>query len=136
MTDYRPRIPLLIGVLMAGLATAFSGCDSLLFPTEEFTIRVDSISAPAAIGPDDTLTVRFFGWVGSSGCSRLERVEKALGPGGMQVKFHGERSGSDCTQMPVALEHEERVPPSLQDPFTIKVVQPSGPPLEQVVRIE
>ena len=121
---------------MAGLAAGVSGCDSLLFPTKDFTIQVDSISAPAAIGPDDTLTVRFFGLVGTSGCFRLERVEKALGLDGMQVKFHGERRGSNCTQMPVVLEHVELVPPPLQDPFTITVLQPSGPPLEEVVRIE
>jgi hypothetical protein len=38
--------------------------------------------------------------------------------------------------MLVPLEHEERVLPPLQDPFTIKVLQPSGPSLERVVRIE
>jgi hypothetical protein len=80
--------------------------------------------------------VQFYGRIGSSGCYRLARVEKQVALGGVEIRFHGERKGGDCVQVPVALEHEVRVPPPLQHPFTIKVMQPSGPPLEQVVRIE
>jgi hypothetical protein len=121
---------------MIVLAAMNAGCDSLLFPTKDYTIQVDSVSAPAAIGAAETLVIGFFGTVGGNGCHRLVRVEKHLEPGGLQLRFHGERRGSDCTQMPVPLEHEERVLPPLQDPFTIEVLQPSGPSLERVVRIE
>lgn len=132
----RPQVPLAALAVLSVLAAAAAGCDSLLFPTEEYIIEVDSLSAPAALAATDTLTMQFYGTVGSSGCYRLVRVERQVASGGMELRFHGERKWGDCFQMPVALEHEVRVPPPLQHPFTIKVMQPSGPPLEQVVRIE
>lgn len=118
------------------LAVMSAGCDWIVSGTEDFTIRVDSISAPAAISTVDTLAVRFFGTVGSSRCHQLERVEKHVDPAGMQLRFHGEWRNGYCGQMPVSFEHEELVPPPLEGLFTIRVLQPSGPPLERVVRVE
>lgn len=102
-----------------------------------FVIRVDSISTPASIAPADTLTARFFGPVGSDGCSRLDRVEKRREGGLLELRFHGTRKGGvDCSQMPVSLNHEERLVPALPDPFTIRVLQPDGPALERAVRVQ
>jgi hypothetical protein len=56
-------------------------------------------------------------------------------PDHLEVRFHGVRRGGDCTQMPVALEHMEIVLPPLDDPFTIRVLQPGVVPLEQAVRV-
>jgi len=123
-----------LGVLL--LSSAGLGC-GLLDSTDSFVIRVDSISAPAAITPADTLSARFFGLVGSDGCSRLERVEKRREGGLLELRFHGTRKGGvDCTQMLVSLDHEERLLPPLPDPFTIRVLQPDGPALERVVRVQ
>ena len=123
-----------LGVFLLSLAGL--GC-GLLDSTDSFVIRVDSISAPASIALADTLTARFFGSVGSDGCSRLERVEKRRDEGLIELRFHGTRKGGvDCIQMPVSLDHEERIVPPLPDPFTIRVLQPDGAPLERVVGVQ
>jgi hypothetical protein len=124
---------------MVSLVAAASGCDLMGPDSETFTVRVDSIVAPATIAPGDTLTVRFHGFVGPDGCHRLDRVDRARGPGILQMGFHGERSTGrnlDCTSMLVLLDHEERVAPPLDDPFLIVVRQPGGGTLERVVRVE
>ena len=115
-----------------------SGCGLLDSGTDSFVIRVDSISAPDAVAPADTLTARFFGGIGPDLCSRLVRVEKRSEPGVLEVRFHGERDedGGDCLQLARFLDHEEEILPPLEDPFTIRVLQPDGAPLERVVRIQ
>jgi hypothetical protein len=122
-------LPLL---LLAGILT--SGCD-ILGGDERFVVRVDSISAPAAVDAGTALEVRFHGWVGPNGCSSLSRVEKRAAPQLLEIRFHGVRRGGNCTQMPVPLEHAERAEPPLSDPFTIRVLQPDGATLERVVRV-
>ena len=117
-------------VLMTGM---ISGCDGILSRQQDFTISVDSISTTAATGPEDTLVVRFHGTVGSSRCYQLNRVDKHVDPAGIQLRFRGVYRNVHCGQMPVPLEHEERVPPPRESQFTITVIQPEGPPLQEVV---
>jgi hypothetical protein len=103
----------------------------------EFRVHVDSIRAPASIAPAETLSITFFGFIGSNLCSRLARIDKGVGPSVLAITFYGERSDSqDCQQMPALLEHTEHLPPPLEDPFIIRVQQPTGPPLEKVVRVQ
>ena len=81
--------------------------------------------------------MRFFGRVGSDGCSRLTRVEKQLTSSRLEIAFHAERKrNAYCTQMPVALRHDEIIPPPLDDPFTIRATQPGTGALERTVRVE
>lgn len=121
-------------VLMLSLATA--SCVLPFDNTARFVISVDSISAPEAIGPTDTLIARFRGPLGPDWCSGLERVEKSRLSGLLQIRFHGKRrTGSfDCAQEPVMLDYVERIPPPLEDPFTIRVLQRDGAALEKVLR--
>lgn len=118
--------------MVAGAVT--TGCD-VLGSEHTYVIRVDSITAPTAISAGEALEVQFHGWVGSDGCSRLSEVEKRTTTRLLEVRFHGVRRGGHCTQMPVPLEHPETISPPLGDPFTIRVLQPSGVPLEQAVRV-
>ena len=118
-------------VCLAGLGCGWAGLGG---PTK-FIVRVDSISAPDAIAATDTLVVRFWGRIGATGCSRLDRVETAPGPGLFEITFHGERDDGLCTQMPVSLIHDETILPPMQDPFTIRVRQPDGTTLIKSVRI-
>jgi hypothetical protein len=124
--------PLPLLVLAGNLTT---GCDILGSGDEGFIVRVDSISAPAAVDAGTALEVQFHGWVGPNGCSSLSRVEKRAAPQLLEIRFHGVRRSGYCTQMPVPLEHVERAEPPLSDPFTIRVLQPGGAALEQVVRV-
>ena len=130
-----PRSSLFV-MAAAGLSIIMTGGCDIFSPTREFTIRVDSIAAPAVIGATDTLTVRFFGTIGLSYCHQLKGVEMQIGPAGMQIKFRGKYENHSCAQSARYLDHEETVPPPVQDSFVIEVLQPSGPPLEHVVRVE
>jgi hypothetical protein len=120
-------------LVLAGSLTA--GCDILGFGDERFVVHVDSISAPAAVHAGTALEVQFHGYVGPNGCSSLSRVERRTAPQLLEIRFHGVRRSGNCTQMPVPLEHAERAEPPLSDPFTIRVLQPGGASLEQVVRV-
>jgi hypothetical protein len=124
--------PLPLLVLAASLTP---GCDILGSGDESFVVRVDSISAPAAVDAGTALDVQFHGYVGPNGCSSLSRVEKRAAPQLLVIRFHGVRRSGNCTQMPVSLEHAERAEPPLSDPFTIRVLQPDGATLERVVRV-
>ncbi len=137
-TERRRRGPFsAMGIQAMGIiAISSAACDGGPFGPKEFTIQVDSVSAPASISAGDTLTVRFFGTVGSSGCFRLARVEKEVTASRMELRFVGEKRGGDCFQMPVHLDREECMPPPLGDPFNIRVIQPSGAPLERIVRVQ
>lgn len=105
--------------------------------TQRFVIAVDSISVPNTIAPSTTLTANFSGRIGPNRCCRLDRVDRARGPGVLEVRFHGERKeDGDCAQMPAVLDHAEEVPPPLEDPFRIRVLQPDGTALGKVVRVQ
>lgn len=133
--EIRTRVLSLL-FLMGSLAGL--GCDPTGVTTKRFVVRVDSISAPDSITPTEALTVRFWGNLGPDLCSRLDRVDKHRFAGGIELRFHGVRAtgGGDCLQMPAALQHDEMVAPPLENPFTIRVLQPDGvPPLERQVRV-
>lgn len=125
--------PLALGAFLVLAACNLTGPD-----TQQFTIRVDSVSAPGAISAGEMLRVVYRGWIGPNGCYRLAAVGRHVRSNGVEVGFIGERTtgAGDCTQMPVVLEHADSFAPPLQDPFTITVRQPGGARLEKVVRIE
>lgn len=127
-----------VGALVLLSCLSAVACDLIGVTTKRFVVRVDSISVRGAVTPADPLVARFWGSVGPDGCSQLERVETRRFTGGIELRFHGVRAtgGGDCTMMPVALQHEEAIAPPLEDPFTIRVLQPGGgPPLEKQVRV-
>jgi hypothetical protein len=116
---------------------ALAACNPFGPNIDEFVIRVDSISAPSTAVSTEPLTVTFHGGIGPDLCSSLKRVERTAGPRLLEVRFHGQRDarGRLCLQQPSILEHEETVAPPLEDPFTIRVLEPDGDTLEKVVRI-
>jgi hypothetical protein len=130
---YRPAtalaVPLVPGI-GAGCGNAFD------IDTRRFVIAVDSISVPDTIAPNDTLTARFYGRSGPNRCFRPGSVERGRGPGLLELRFHGGRiENGDCLQMPAVLDHIERVPPTVEDPFRIRVLQPDGSALQKIVRV-
>lgn len=129
----RSRLARLVPLLIVA-GTMTTACD-VLASEHTYVIRVDSITAPTAIGAAEPLEVQLHGWVGSDGCSRLSDVEKRTTTQLLEVRFHGVRRRGDCTQMPVLLEHTETLSPPFGDLFTIRVLQPSGVPMEHTVRV-
>lgn len=119
---------------LAGLTWA-SGC-GLLDGPERFVVAVDSIVAPSTVPATAAFTVRFVGMVGPNGCYSLLEAPNARTPGLLQIQFIGEKVDRVCTQEPVALDYTLDVSPPFTNPFTIRVTQPSGPPLERTVTVE
>lgn len=114
-----------------------AGCGIFGSSSEQhFTIKVDSIVAPASITPQGPLTVRFFGLIGPNSCYGLEEVRSGRSPSMLTVEFRGRSVHGVCPQEPVPLDYELSLPPPFSDPFVISVVQPSGPALEKSVRVQ
>ena len=57
-------------------AVTLAACDRLGLGPNQFIIKVDSISAPDTLRTTDTLRVRSWGFIGPSGCYRLDNVYK------------------------------------------------------------
>lgn len=131
----RTRMRSVALLLIAGaLMLAAGGCDTVDIGDSEFTIKVDSISGPAAIGASETLRITFHGVIGPDGCWRLDDVVKARAPDLLVLTFLGRQArGDGCYQAVVILRHEELVAPPRTSPFRIRVNQPSGADLEKVV---
>ncbi len=126
------------GVLLAGAACG--GCGLLGPSTSHYTIRVDSLSAPAAVARTDTLRVRFFGFIGPDGCWSLASVDRQVTTSSLDVTFRGQHQrggGIACTQMVVYLDRRESVAPPLGGPaFTITVHEPDGSKLTRTVAVQ
>lgn len=108
---------------------SLAGCGVTGPSTDEFIIRIDEIVVPPTAPADQPLTVHFTGPIGPDGCWSLAMVEKQVTSAGLEITFHGQHltgTGTVCTQSPVALDHDEVVPPPRDTPFTITVHQPDG----------
>ncbi len=125
----RAFLPMSVVVLLT-----MTGCDPF-GGADEFLIQVDSITGPASVSSTETLTVRFYGFLGPSGCHVLDHVDRNRTPDALELIFHGEDRGGTCTQALVFLDHQEEIAPPFQDPFIILVRQPDGSVLEKVVRV-
>ena len=128
------RRRLLLAASSLALVGGASSCGLLSGPGEHL-VQVDSLQAPVSAAPTAPFEARFFGIVGSDGCSRLTRIERTRTEERLTLRFHAERRGGDCIQMPVLLDHTETISPPFRDPFTITVIQPSGPPLERSITV-
>ena len=114
---------------------AATGCGNPFGGTEEFVVQIDSITGPASVSSTETLTVRFWGFLGPNLCSVLDHVDRNRTPNALELTFHGEHRGGTCFHQPAILEHQEEIAPPFGDPFTVRVSQPDGAVLEKVVRV-
>ncbi len=126
----------LLGVAVALAALMAAGCDGVFQSTDRYTIRVDSISAPASVASSETLFVRFFGFVGPSGCWWLESVDRRVTTSSLDVTFRGAHRNVTCTQAVVYLDRRDTVPPPLAGPFTITAHQPDGSVVKRAVAVQ
>jgi hypothetical protein len=103
----------------------------------EFVVQVDSVQAPGAVSGGAPFDIRFYGFVGPSGCYRFKafRVEKT--PSQADVMVLGEHEEGLCTQALVFLDGEVlTIQPFVTDPFTLRVHQPDGTVLTRTIRAE
>lgn len=124
-----------LGLLVFTTLTS-GGCNLFESDKRDFVIRVDSISGPSTIGPDQALAVRFWGSIGPSGCYHLIDSPSGRAPDRFEIQFLGEFRRATCTLDPIPLMHDVELQPPFQSPFTIRVLQPSGQPLEKTVHVQ
>jgi hypothetical protein len=117
---------------VAGLVTvvALSSCSWITgSDDDEYRIRVDSIAVPASVGASDTLRVTLYGYVGSSGCYSLDRIDALRRNHSLELTVWGRhRTGGNivCTQAVVFLREPYAIPPPFADPFSVVIRQPDG----------
>lgn len=118
------------------LGACLTGCGILGLGDEEYLIRVDSLSVPHTVGPQDSIPVHVFGWVGPDGCHSFSHFQVKKTPPRARIGVWGEEShGGDCTMAPVELDQVHILRPPFTDPFLVAIRQPSGLNLEATVRI-
>ena len=121
------------------VATSLVGCRLVGPSNSRFIIHVDSVSAPSVVSATDTVEARFYGHIGPDGCWRLAGIDRQLASASVDLTFRGEheqRSGYNCTSLPVSLNHHEVLLPPLSTPFTITVHQPDGSLLHRQVTVQ
>lgn len=101
--------------------------------------EVDSIDAPAQIASSDTLTVQFYGTVGSNGCYSFGGFETDRSGGHLTITPRVQyRGGEDtmCTMAIVPLEETYRAdPPFESGTLTVEVPQPDGADVTATVEV-
>jgi hypothetical protein len=116
-------------------AVTLAACDRLGLGPNQFIIKVDSISAPDTLRTTDTLRVRSWGFIGPSGCYRLDNVYKERRSNEILIQFNGLHVEETCTQALVFLDYTDKTAPPLANPFTIKVKQPDGSIMSRSVNV-
>lgn len=124
-------------LLMADLRTGCSIFDDGT-NTSTFIIQVDSISVPTEVASDDTLAIRPFGRVGPNGCYSFERFEASRTTSSLDLKLIGELVEGDdigCLSAIIELDTTYTVPPPLEGPFEIDILQPDESVLTHTVEV-
>lgn len=80
-----------LAVLLSG-SVAIVSCtsDNQVF-TEEYLIKIDSISLPDSVALQSRFDVSFYGIIGYNGCSRFLRFEHKRSASGYEIYVIGER---------------------------------------------
>jgi hypothetical protein len=149
----RGGLPVAAGPRRSGLCVAVAfvavlgllgggSCSDGTYPTyfeQTFPILVDSLAAPAAAAAGDTVTLRFWGYVGPNDCHAFGGVtadwtEHAVV---LTLWYHYyRRAGADCLPEAVYLEGEPyRLGPLPPGPFTITVAQPDGSAITDTLHV-
>ncbi len=126
--------PLLLALFCVAPLLA-SGCDIISPGGSTRVVQVDSVTVLADQTTATSIPVRFWGYVGSNGCSSLNTIERSVWPDSMLIRFVAETKNSLCTQMPVPLEHVETITPGASDVFTVIVRQPDQSRLRERVPV-
>lgn len=116
----------LLLALFGAVPLFVSGCDIVSPSGDTSIVRVDSVTVLASGATSTVVPVRFWGIVGSDGCSSLKSVERTAWSDSTRLRFVAERINATCTLMPVPLEHIEVITAGTSDVFTVIVRQPDN----------
>ncbi|WP_310569060.1 hypothetical protein [Gemmatimonas sp.] len=76
---------------------------------DTYVLNVDRLEIARTAGSSDSVTVRFVGYVGNTGCQTLNRVKNAVVGDSICYRFIGNTGGRNCFQKPIPLAYDERV---------------------------
>lgn len=109
--------------------------ESTFQQTLDYVVLVDSIQMPEVLSSNQPFTVRFFGEVGPNQCFVFNGFNAQKDATQIDVLVLGRyASTGQCPQTEVLLDGEPlEVQPPFEDPFAVRVFQPTGDSL--VVRV-
>jgi len=130
-------------LVMTGLLIWSSGCKKDEGPSPDYLIQIDSIVFADTIKVTDTLSVKFYGEIGTDDCYKFERFEKidldeSDPANSMKLKVWGKHEDTgDCNPGIVYLDGAEiRITGMAKGNFNIFVVQPDGTIMVGLVFVE
>ncbi len=104
-----------------------------------YKIHVDNIEHPDTISVNDTLAIKFYGFVGSNGCHGFSHFEEHKGPQELEITVWGAKPDFEkvCPAVLVYLEGKEyNTLLSKRGLLQIKVVQPDNSFLVDTIYVE
>jgi len=123
------------------LMIAVSGCDMFTdYGPTYFKIQVDSVSTTDTLNTSDTLSIRFFGTVGTTACMHFWDIENYQQNNQLDITLWGYEENTyrnqNCVSATVILENVEfRTNTLSAGTFTIIIHQKSGSTLIKTVQV-
>lgn len=129
---------LVAALALLGIGACSDGTHPAYFE-HSFPIRVDSLAAPAVASAGDTVTLRFWGYVGPNDCHEFAGVTASWDEHAVELTLwyhYYRRSDAPCQPVAVYLDGEPyRLGPLPAGPFTVTVAQPDGSSLSQSLQV-
>lgn len=119
---------------LAVLLLATSTACGLSNPSE-YVVTVDDIVVDAPSIQTDSISVRFIGYVGTTGCQTLNRTERLVVHDSLRLRFIAIAAGRLCSLKPIPLLHIEKVASVPARTVTLVALQPNGGSLVKIVRL-
>lgn len=128
-----PRRPRRTALLVAGCLPFISAC-GLLSGSEEYLAQVDSVAVTPPAMQGGAVGLTYHGYVGSSGCASLVRVERRTLPADtLQVRFIARFENGNCTQAPIELRYMDSLPSTPARTVHLLVPQRTGAPFRRTL---
>jgi hypothetical protein len=104
-----------------------------------FKIAIDSVSVPTTWQIGGNMTVRFWGTIGPDMCWMLNTVDRDRTANSYTITFNGQHvARNDCPKTESTVDYEDVLTPvgGQNNPFTVTVVQPTGPNIVRTVTVQ
>ena len=101
----------------------------------KYVVTVDDIVVDVSSMQTDSISVRFIGYVGTTGCQTLHRTERLVVHDSLRLRFIGISEGRLCSLKPIPLLHIEKVASLPARTVTLVALQPNGGSLVKIIRL-
>ncbi|HWP82189.1 MAG TPA: hypothetical protein VNN76_06005 [Bacteroidota bacterium] len=125
-------------LLLSGISF-FGSCTLDQQPQSKlFIVAVDSVNHPPSLSVGDTLTLRFYGTIGTSACYAFSHFDTKRDGNIITITVWGKYTPADvCATVMIELKGMEYKISTLEKGnYTINIRQPDGSYLQRSVRVE